>query len=366
MLSELPDFSLSRKIPDKVILGVLSGTYKVFGGVIRDNSGKIVAHLINTSNPAKIASTFLSPLSTAVSGVNTFQLFKIGKDITKLMTMSQATMAISGLTLAVSAASFYFLNKKMNKITEELETLSADIKYIRTFLETQERAKIVSAFKEVKDIVDVEDPELQISMMLNSRKTLGEIHERYKALLTDEKNVKELILIEEYFTLTALGYSLCSAELGLHDQAVRELQESLSIWRTSTKQFIRERVLGEQPQRLLNKKYVPYVKSDEIVAWMNYVDDSELEFERLDELRDRKPIIDINVFNSIDAEEALCLNVTRKLIERERILEGYVSQYEYFASERLKPSEVNTYIETLKVKTTEDECLVLIKNDLIE
>lgn len=366
MLSELPDFSLSRTIPNKLLFGVLSGTYKIFGGVIRDNSGKIVAHLINTSSPAKVASTFFSPLSTAVSGVNTFQLFKIGKDVSKLLTMSQATMAISGLTLAVSAASFYFLNKKMNKITEELETLSADIKYIRTFLETQERAKIISAFKEVKDIVDVKDPELQISMMLNSRKTLGEIHERYKALLTDEKNVKELILIEEYFTLTALGYSLCSAELGLHEQAVRELKESLVVWRSSTKQFIRENVLGEQPQRLLNKKYVPHVKCDEIVAWMNYVDGTELGFERLDELRNQKPVIDINVFNSIDAEEALCLNVTRKLIERERILEGYVSQYEYFASERLKPSEVNTYIETLKTDMTDDECLVLIKNDLDE
>lgn len=36
MVSELAEFTLTRAIPDSVLTGVLSGSYKVFGGVVRN------------------------------------------------------------------------------------------------------------------------------------------------------------------------------------------------------------------------------------------------------------------------------------------------------------------------------------------
>ena len=46
MLSELTGFTLSRTLPDNAMLGVLSGAYKVYGGVVRNDAGHIVAHLV--------------------------------------------------------------------------------------------------------------------------------------------------------------------------------------------------------------------------------------------------------------------------------------------------------------------------------
>ena len=47
MVSELAGFTLTRAIPDSVLTGVLSGSYKIFGGVVRNDAGQIVAHLGN-------------------------------------------------------------------------------------------------------------------------------------------------------------------------------------------------------------------------------------------------------------------------------------------------------------------------------
>lgn len=120
MITELAGFTLARVIPDSVLTGVLSGSYKIFGGVVRDKSGQIVAHLVNAGNPANVLSTLLSPVNTAFSGLNTYQLYRIGADAQKLIGLAQTSMVISGLTLAVSSAGFLFLNNKINKIDKKL------------------------------------------------------------------------------------------------------------------------------------------------------------------------------------------------------------------------------------------------------
>lgn len=125
MISELAGFTVSRVIPDKCLIGVMTGAYKICGGVIRDNSGQIVAHLINGLNPLNLP----APVNIALETVNTYQLHKLGKDMidlkesvaaleaatSKILCLAKGTMLLSGLTFAVSAASFIFLYKKLGK-----------------------------------------------------------------------------------------------------------------------------------------------------------------------------------------------------------------------------------------------------------
>lgn len=190
MVSELVGYTLARSIPDSVLAGVLSGSYKIFGGVVRNDAGKIVAHLVNAGNPANILTTFLSPVNTAFSGLNTYQLYRIGSNVQQLIGLAQASMVISGLTLAVSSAGFLFLNHKINKIDKKLEEMAADLKYIKKFLELQERARLISALKVIREIGQIEDNSMKTQMLINSRQTLGEIHEKYKALLVEDKSVR--------------------------------------------------------------------------------------------------------------------------------------------------------------------------------
>ena len=365
MVSELAGFTLTRTIPDSVLAGVLSGSYKIFGGVVRNSSGQIVAHLVNAGNPANLLSTFLSPVNSIFSGLNTFQLYRIGADVQKLMGLAQASMAISGLTLAVSSAGFLFLNNKINKVDKKLEEMSADIKYIKQFLDLQERARLVSALRVIRDLGQIEDLSTKTQMLINSRQTLGEIHERYKSLLIEDKGTKEFMPVEEYFTITAIGHALCSAELGMYEQAANDLLESQLTWRDAAKSFVGEKVIGTEPQRFLTKKYVTHIKSEEIAGWMDFAEDHELGIERLDQLRDMSPKIDINIRNAISKEEAIAIDVSRKLVQRDRVLQGYVDQYRYFASIKAKPSEVQKYFESISEENKINECFVFLSKDKI-
>lgn len=365
MISELAGFTLTRAVPDSVLAGVLSGSYKIFGGVVRNDAGQIVAHLINAGNPANLLSTFLSPLNTVFSGLNTYQLYRVGADINKLLGLAQASMVISGLTLAVSSAGFLFLSNKINKIDKKLEEIAVDIKSIRRFLELQERARLISALRVIRELNQIDDVSTKTQMLINSRQTLGEIHEKYKALLIEDKCVKELMPVEEYFTITAIGHSLCSAELGMYEQATNDLLESQSTWRTATKSFVGEKVIGKDPQRFLTKKYVSHIKSEEIASWMDFAENTDIGFDRMDQLREMSPKIDINIFNSIDKEESIAIEVARKLVQRDRVLQGYVDQYAYYSSLKKKPSEIQQYFDTLSKDDKLNECYVFLSNDKI-
>lgn len=368
MLSELAGFTLSRTIPDNVMSGVLSGAYKVYGGVVRDNSGQIVAHLMNPGNISSItnvASSFASPVRTVFSGMNTFQLHRIGQDVDALVSMSQATMAISGLTLAVSAAGFMFLNHKLNKIDEKLVELSADVKFIRNFLELQEKAKLMTAFKNVRAIDSNNDITVKNELLLDSRKNFGECHELYKSLLTRDSNIKDLIPVEEYFIMTAIGYSLCSAELGLHEQAAKDLKESFDIWQNFSQTFVKETIFGDNPERFLTKKYAPHIKTEEIASWMDFAWGTEIGLEAVDVLRDKTPRFDFNFSTELSKEEAISIEVARKLVQRERVLKGYISQYDYYATHKITPSAVNSFIESLPKEEQVSNTYIFLNNNFL-
>ena len=243
--------------------------------------------------------------------------------------------------------------------------MAADLKFIKKFLELQERARLISALKVIRELGQIEDISTKTQMLINSRQTLGEIHEKYKALLLEDKSVKELMPVEEYFTITAMGHALCSAELGMYDQATNDLLESQMTWREAAKTFVGEKVIGNEPQRFLTKKYVGHIKSEEIAGWMDFAEDTELGIDRLDQLRGMSPKIDINIFNSIDKEEAIAIDVARKIVQRDRVLQGYVDQYGYYSSLRKKPSEIQQYFDSLSEESKINECYVFLSNDKV-
>lgn len=130
MITELAGYTLTRTLSDSVLFKVITGDYKIFGGVVRDAfSGQIVAHLVDT-NVSNLLSGAINPVSSILSGVNTFQLHKIGQNVERLLETTQIIAATSGLTLAVSVASFAFLNQKLTKIDHKLNTIAADVKFI--------------------------------------------------------------------------------------------------------------------------------------------------------------------------------------------------------------------------------------------
>lgn len=362
MMSEFTGFNLTRSIPDSMLLGVLSGEYNIFGGVIRDSSGKIVAHLINSATPGNLLSLIPSSVSGVFPGANIYQLHQIGSDINQLLSLAKVSMVFSGLTLAVSAASFFFLNKKLNAIDCKLNQIASDVKSIKKFLDLQERGRLITALRSLKDLEKIIDLSIRNKILINSRQVFGEIHEKYKELLIQESSMKEIISAEEYFIITALGHSLCSAELGLLEQAKSDLLEAQNIWHRSAQSFIKNHILKDDPQRLITKKYADHIKIQEIAYWIDFSKGSHLGIEQINELRRFFSKIEISFSSTPNDDETLSIGMARKLLERDKVLQGYISQYDYFLSINKKPTEIQNYLSTLSKEDQVLDFYVFIKN----
>lgn len=395
MISELAGFVLSRSIPDNLMLGVLAGVNKVYGGVVRNEQGQILAHLVNSTTPSNILSAFTSPLNTLLSGVNTYQLHRIGGDVgvigaevgrigaevgaistevshiganvTQLLQLAQASMLLSGLTLAVSSAGFLFLSNKINKIDEKLQQVASDVKYIKSFLELQERSRLIAALKVIRELNKVEDHAARLQMLISSRQTIGEIHEKYKMLLTDSSNEYSFMAAEEYFTITAIGHSLCSAELDMYDQALNDLHDAQNTWQSSSRAFVKNHVINDNAQRFLTKDYVQHINSAEVIEWVDFAESSSAGISILDHLRGQPQKMGLawSIRNgigigNIDTAEKLNLEVSRKIIARNKILQGYIDQLKYLSQIRQKPSTVQNFMDSIPCDNSVEGCHIFI------
>lgn len=367
MLAELAGFTLTRVIPDRVLLGVLSGAYKICGGVVRDHSGQIIAHLVQGAGVA------MNPLSSIVEALNSVQLYRIGRAVgelkdsvaaiqsltTQLVTLAQGTAALSGLTLAVSAANFVFLSRRLSAIDQKLGAIAQDVKSIKAFLQSQEKASLTTALKTLSSLDPGLDDKTRIPLLLDARQRLGEVHHRYRDQLAEVMKVEEVLGIEEYFSVTALGHALCSAELDMQSAAVSDLRESFSIWQASTRRIASDLVLRQDPQRLLASGYAPLAKAEEIVDWMDFANDTEKGIEWIDRLRERQTSFALPQIR-IPESERTGMELMRKFASRNRIYQGYLPQYEYLEQQGLRPSAVDEFIGALDPSMRVQDCFVLI------
>ncbi len=360
MITELAGFTVSRVIPDKCLIGIMTGAYKICGGVIRDNSGQIVAHLINGINPLNL----LTPVNTAFEALNTIQLYKIGKDTSEILGLAKVTMLLSGLTLAVSAASFVFLYNKLGKIDQKVNKLANDVKKIRDILESKEKAALTTALKTLSGIELGLNENTRKLLLVNARQTLGEIHQCYRTQLLAVSQVQEVLPIEEYYTITALGHAMCSAELDMLNNAVSDLDDAYETWLTASRRVSKDLILRKDPERFLFSEYTKHARTDEIVDWMDFANGADKGIEWIDELRShvstvRLPQIKRPKRDAIELE----VDVIRKFSARSRIYAGYTSQYRYLKSINRRPSEVQAYFDSLKDDDCVEDCHLLIAEE---
>lgn len=360
MLSELPGFILSRTIPEHCLWGVATGAYKVFGGVIRDNAGRIVAHLVSSSNPL-LSANALSPIADAV---NTVQLYKIGQSIVslevataQLVTLAQGTALLSGLTLAVSIGGFVYLSSRLSRLDKRLGELAKNVKAIQALLDSQERAALNNALQTLTLLTPDQEEKIRIPLLVGSRQTIGTIHQRYREQLELVTTVEEALAIEEYFSVTALSHALCTAELGMQGAAAMELDSAYRLWSSETRRISKATMLA-QPERYLGASW-PDVKTAELVEWLDFAHGTEEGIAWIDKLREQSASFRLPRFGGSSADK-LGIELIRKFCARDRIFQGYNSQYQYFAEHKLLPTEHRQFIDGIGRDMQVGECLVFV------
>ena len=85
MVESLLGLTVTRAISPEVVIGLITGQYKLYGGVIRwaagtEYAGQIVRHLVPVAEQTVGASLF-APVSGVLKAVNTYQLHKLSGQV---------------------------------------------------------------------------------------------------------------------------------------------------------------------------------------------------------------------------------------------------------------------------------------------
>jgi hypothetical protein len=249
----IPGWTIARAIPYETLVGLATGQYRLYGGVIRwaagtPNAGQIVRHLIPVGSnplgiipgldfiPGIVANIQLNQLKD-MTQFNTYQLTQLSGQIQilsqstrQILQMATGTAFLSGLSLIVSSISFVAINNKLNIIDSRLKEIQKDIQAIKYFLESGERAKLFAALNALLKIDSRTASEHRHTILHTSRNTLAEINMRYRELLSEASTIEAAMANEEYFSLTALAQARCTAELGMLDIAHKEVEETNAFW----------------------------------------------------------------------------------------------------------------------------------------
>lgn len=350
--------TLERSIPESVAMGVLSGKYSVHGGVIRDAGGRIVRHLI----PA--ASSGLNPLgflSAPFDIFNTFQLRNIAKTTQQLVQMSQATMALSGLNLAVSAASFAVLYSSLKKVENRVKSIDKKVDWIKTFLDTDRRASLLLAADELSSLPI--DKSHRNHILHSSRERLGHASMHYLEHFDHSENLLEAMSYQHFFCTAFLMRARCSAELGMFDKAFSELKIGRRDWLNRGRRVASEMILGENPERFLQKDYVEILPSAKLVEWMEFSHNEQNGLAWIDVLRSKNSESRLSGIKSIFSSglneiEKEQVTLMHNLTARDQVLDGYESQYQFYLENEITPSKFESEIRKIDPEDAIDGMLI--------
>ncbi|WP_036477364.1 hypothetical protein [Myxosarcina sp. GI1] len=385
-------WEVSRVIPHDTIVGLITGQYKLHGGVIRwaagtSNAGQIVKHLMpvasNSLNvipglnfvPGIVANIQLEQLKN-INQFNTHQLMKLSGQIgllsqatSQVLQIATGTALLSGLGLTVSCIGFASINKKLNTIDTTLKKIQQDVQAIKYFLESSERARLYAALHALLKIDNQTALEHRHTILHSSRNTLAEINMRYRELLSEANTIETAMTYEEYFSLTALAQVRCTAELEMLDIAHKEIEELVTFWQSQANRIAKELLIGDYPERFLATDFANDVSVTELVQWLDFIYDENKGSCWIDELRvkinetwysedwfsktkstffskdkskifsDDKSGLNKNIGIGIEKERNILIPATRKLIARSAVFEDYNAQYNFFKTQKIKPSD---------------------------
>jgi hypothetical protein len=390
MIDSILGLSVARGIPAEVVSGLITGMYRLDGGVIRwaantENAGQIIRHLIPIASSISPTS-LLTPISGVMGAVNTYQLHGLSNKINTLTETTQqvlqianTSMVLSGLNLAVTAVGFYVLNEKLKNLEGKLNEIQNEVKSIRTLLELDERARLGSALRDLLNITHVKNPDHRHTLLFNSKNILAPISLKYKELLTTADSIELAMAYEEYFCLTSLAHARCLAELGMLDMAYRDITETNQFWREQAQRIGSELLIGEYPERFIYKEFSDDLPISVLVEWFDVIYNEPKGYRWIDELRgktipwyEKDDYSNLGIFDVISSFSPSSSKKTRlenqrnkvipsiqKLVARNKVLTGFCEQYKLLETSNITPSDFDAKIKELSDKHSTNGYVIL-------
>ena len=347
MTSALPDMIVQRMVPQEFLSKIYAGIAEVYGGTIREvKTGRILAELVEVE-PSRGGDT----LGTAISIADTASRRLIG--------IATASTALSGLTLAVSTAGFLFLTKRLSSIDDRLQEIQKDVKYIKSFLETRQRAELINAMNTLRDARDAKSESTRDQLLIDSRQELGTLNHHFAMQLQEVEDDAVFEAAEEYFSLSALGHAHCTAELGMASAATNDYRRAFETWSEAVTRYAQRHMLKDDPERFLGQRFAEIAGIQQIATWMERFFGNAPSGNWIDELR-KRPAATSWWTTKPTAEDHNTVRLLDKLAARKQTTDGYTSQYKKLEDKKMRPSEFRAAVGEMRPASVLDGVVVVV------
>ena len=367
---------VSRSLPREAIAGLLSGTYSLHGGVVRDASGRIVSHLVSVS-----ATQGLSGLIPGAGLLGTIleqgQLLKIGKDIAQVQSalanvlhISMAGAALSGLGLVTSIASVAYLNRRFDQTDAKLAALERDIKGIKDWLGTLQKSKLQFAIDNLRHAETTRDEILRRDMLLQSKREFSTLAHLYKAEWSRCRSVEEIGAVDDLYVLSILGSAIVCSNLGMHEEAAADLRSNVADWSSQARKHAKSLLFSDRPDRFLAAEFVDQLPARTLVALLDYAHETERGIDWIDELR-ASHARHATIFESLTplaparlqrlvnkSDVAGPVTLARTLRTRSALLDANTAHYDFLNEKRISAIAFQRSLEAARVGAEADAICV--------
>ena len=378
----IPGWTIARTIPHETIFGLMMGKYTLHGGVIRwaagtAKAGAIVQHLIPVAGQAlglmpgvNLASGLAANLQLATLSSKVNDLSYLTQTI---LQFSTGTAAIAGLNLIVAGIGFSVIDQRLKSIDALLQEIRKDVQEIKAFLESTERSRFYAALSELRKINPNLSEQNRHTILHSARSTIGEIHMRYRELLQNADTLATAMAAEELFTLTGLAQARCSSELGMYAVAHQEMIELQAVWQFEARRIMKKILLGQDVERFLATDFAKDVSTAELIQWLDFAYSSQYGLKWIDTLRLKfdecwyskgwfsggTEGLNKNRGIGLEKEQTALIPGLKKLMHRNGLIEGYVSQYAMLEAQIMSLSIFEKFIDSIPKSSLMDGWLIL-------
>lgn len=327
MLSEA-GFTVLRQVPAEYWAGIASKLYTAHGGVIRDQGGRILAHL---TLPAATTPLQLVPGANLIPDlIEAYQLSVLNENVLRAVSWSMAATAVSGLGLAVSLASVVYIGKQLNRI-------DGHIAEIKEWQRDAAEGQLKAALADMVHAGKAQDTATRRHLMLSAKTAFAALAHLYLSRAFAATKLHEVEVFEDYAATAMLGAVLCASDLGLHEPACDDMRSYRKDWSAVARAQTRRLLQLDNAEQLLDSRYVNPLPTAALVDVLDFAHQEQRGLGWIDELRAAYGHVTALKSNLRSIDEA-AIRYARKLQARNEVLDGYCSHFEFLAAKRLSAS----------------------------
>jgi len=270
-----------RQIPQEVLLGLVTGSNKLHGGVVRDMGGRIVAHLVEPgAKTALNASTLVSALpgmGWVADAYQAYQLHDMGLKLVQVqnqlgtvMRVATAATALSGLGVVVGIANLAVLSRQIKAVGDAVQRVEAQTKRTNRFLDASHYGDLQSALDNLRHAREASSPAIATNWLQSAKTQFARIFHRAQTLWPKAETVDEALALEESACVAMSGHALAMSELQEHATAAADFAMHRAQWRALAREWCQTHVLRADPQRLLQGEASAGISARDLVNLMDF------------------------------------------------------------------------------------------------